>query len=114
MSRIELLLALVFLLSLALGSQGCQLREDDRGEDCEIDCTTLSGSVLTQNNEGVPGLQLSFRYSERGLFTGSRYIADFITDVTPVLKNFDIHHFHKISCKLRMIQPILTKLNELI
>lgn len=52
----------IVLFSLILLFNGCSKTEDDTGNVCFSDCTTLQGKFITLNGVGVSGVKVSLKY----------------------------------------------------
>lgn len=71
MKKIFLLFITVFTL------YGCFREEDDSNDICTSDCTTLQGRVVTTNNQGISGINLTFEFFKgASLSSYTRLISD--------------------------------------
>ena len=72
---------LLLLLIITFTLYGCFREENDTNKVCSSDCTILQGRVITTNNEGVSGINLTFEFF-RGASISSytRLISDINSD----------------------------------
>jgi hypothetical protein len=53
----------IFLLFIILFTfYGCFREEDDTNQVCSSNCTILQGQVITTNNQGISGINLTFEF----------------------------------------------------
>lgn len=68
----------IFLFSIIIFTlYGCFREEDDSNNICSSDCTILQGRIITTNNQGISGINLTFEYSlSSPLSSYTRLISD--------------------------------------
>ena len=53
---------IITLLFLAFFVVSCSKTDDDTGNNCTSDCTTISGKFISANNAPVPNVRLKLQY----------------------------------------------------
>lgn len=71
----------IILLFTLVTFYGCFQTEDDTNNNCTSNCTILKGRIITTDNQGISGVNLTFKYFKGAeLSSSTRKISDINSD----------------------------------
>lgn len=63
---------IILLMVIAMGLQSCSKTDDDTGNVCTTDCTTITGRFVTQGNTPLKGIEVILEYKISNNLSGGR------------------------------------------
>lgn len=63
---------IILLMVIAIGLQSCSKTDDDTGNVCTDDCTTITGRFVTEGNTPLKGIEVIFEYKISNTLIGGR------------------------------------------